>query len=465
VHLPIISRGPLLLVAVVGTVAAQGMDSSLAASAINGDGSASTSILHHASARRLQRPGTTSLLATGQYCSCSLISVGSVSCWGMNFFGQLGVGTTTSSTVPLALPVLGTGSAVSVAMGSSHACAVLTGGGLKCWGRNLYGQLGVGYTTESPSSNYGVSAPTAVNLGADVTAVSAGAEYTCALLLGGNVSCWGLNDMAQLGDESKTNSSNPLAVALGTDVVVGLAAGNQHVCVVARRGRVLCWGSNDHGQLAAPLSITRSGAPQLVQLAGAAAAVASGSSHTCALLASGNVSCWGGNANGQLGIRNNLDTVTPTAVDLPGAAVSLSTRRDHTCALLNDGSVYCWGQNDKGQLGIGTIVKTNKPQRVQQLAGPAVAVACGSTHTCVALSDGSAYCWGENTNGELGVGSTTSTSLPTQAIQLGADICPNNSVANGTRCLCNAGYWEGSGSGGACVACSAGTISTALGLF
>jgi alpha-tubulin suppressor-like RCC1 family protein len=170
-----------------------------------------------------------------------LTTVGGVQCWGRNYYGQLGDGTTSDSSVPVAVVGLGSGVA-AIAANGSHTCAIISGGA-HCWGNNSYGQLGDGSFTDS-------SVPVAVSgLGSGVAAIAAGGIHTCAVTSGGGAHCWGGNDYGQLGDRSAAWSSVPLAVSGLESGVADIAAGGRHSCVVTTGGGAWCWGSNETWQL------------------------------------------------------------------------------------------------------------------------------------------------------------------------------------------------------------------------
>lgn len=183
-----------------------------------------------------------------------------------------------------------------------------------------------------------------------------------------------------------------------------IAAGRAHVCVVTDAGGLKCWGSNGKEQLGNITAKLFSLPVDVTGLAEGVHAVAAGEDHTCALLLSGKVKCWGANEKGQLGNGNNADSAVP--VDVAGlhdvTAVAAGGR--HTCALLSSGNVKCWGANDYGQLGDGTSNPNRlKPADVSGLAG-ATAITAGGLHSCAVMSAGSVKCWGLNYHGQLGAG-------------------------------------------------------------
>ncbi len=190
-------------------------------------------------------------LESGGYHSCSILNNGSLKCWGQNNFGQLGIGTSgydTSQTTPQ-LVDLGVGrTAVSLGLGFYHTCAILDDGSLKCWGYNLYGQLGIG-TSGSTTSQ---TTPQSVDLGVGRTAVSVslGSYHTCAILDDGSLKCWGHNNNGQLGIGSTTTQTTPQSVDLGVGrTAVSLSLGSYHTCAILDDGSLKCWGYNSYGQL------------------------------------------------------------------------------------------------------------------------------------------------------------------------------------------------------------------------
>ena len=215
------------------------------------------------------------------------------------------------------------------AMGLNHYCGIFSDGNLKCWGQNYYGQLGIGSTT-----SHNTSQNVSLGTGRTAVAVSAGTSYTCAILDDGSLKCWGQNSYGQLGIGSTTNYDTPQNVSLGT-------------------GRT-------------------------------AVSVDAGDSHTCAILDDGSLKCWGQNSNGQLGIGSttNHDTPQNVSLDTGRTAVSVSAGHYHTCAILDDGSLKCWGYNIFGQLGIGSTTGHNSTQNVSLGTGrTAVSVSTGQYHT------------------------------------------------------------------------------------
>jgi alpha-tubulin suppressor-like RCC1 family protein len=294
-------------------------------------------------------------------------------------------------------------SAIAVSAGGDYTCVVLSGAGsVECWGDNGYGQLGIGRATKSFT-------PVPVS-GIDAAAVSAGEVHTtCAVLSrGGGVRCWGASQFGRNGVYSV--SIKPVAVS-GLSHTVAISVGARHTCAVLFSGRVKCWGENFEGELG---NGTTSGSLTPVAVSGLsnAVAVSAAEFHTCALLSDASVECWGNNVYGQLGNGTTDSSLTPVAVSGLSNAVAVSTSRYYTCALLSSGGVECWGDNGHGQLGNGTANYNETtdssltPVAVSGLSN-AVAVSTGTEHTCAVLSTGGVECWGDNVAGQLGNGTTT----------------------------------------------------------
>jgi alpha-tubulin suppressor-like RCC1 family protein len=198
-------------------------------------------------------------------------------------------------------------------------------------------------------------------------------------------------------------------------------AGALHTCAVLRGGAVRCWGSNVDGQVGSGSGDMAERQPvSVLGLTDAATDVVCGEVHTCALLASGEVMCWGDNSVGQIGDGSMLPSPTAERVlDLPARVLEIAAGGAFNCALLDGGSVRCWGSNSSGQLGDGTTTSRPRPVAVVGLPGPATSIAAGGAHACALVAD-AAYCWGAGSQGQLGDGTRIARSMPTTAAAIAA---------------------------------------------
>ena len=257
-----------------------------------------------------------------------------------------------------------------IGAGGTHACALLENGLVKCWGASATGQLGYANTEEVIiGDNEKPTSIDYVDVGGTVTQIAPGSQHTCALLDNGHVRCWGYNYAGELGyghlemigDDEVPSTEGDVDVG---GIVVQISAGGAHTCALLNTGDVRCWGMGQSGQLGYGnnLDIGDNEFPASagnVDVGGTVVQVSAGGLHTCVLLDTGNVRCWGYNEYGQLGYKhtNNIgdDEFPSTAkdVDVGGTVVQVSAGYAHTCALLNTGDVRCWGNSQYGQLGYG----------------------------------------------------------------------------------------------------------------
>lgn len=236
----------------------------------------------------------------------------------------------------------------AMAAGGSHTCALTTAGSVKCWGSNLYGQLGNGTSGETPS----LTPVDVTGLSSGIAAIAAGHYHTCALTTAGRVRCWGWNESGQLGDGTTQNRLIPVDVVGLSSGVTAIAAGLGHTCALTTAAGVQCWGANTWGELGDDSRQDRATPVNVVGLGSGVIAIAAGEAHSCALTTAGAVKCWGANSSGQLGdgaYQEQLRPVNAIGLSSGGAAISAGLR--HTCALTTSGGVKCWGANWYGQLG------------------------------------------------------------------------------------------------------------------
>jgi CSLREA domain-containing protein len=345
-------------------------------------------------------------ISAGWGYNCALTESGGVKCWGNNVSGQLGDGTQAGHSLPRYVNGL-TNGVTAVTSGQWHTCAIMSGGGVKCWGWNAYGQLGDG-TTISKLMPVDVS-----DLANGVVGITAGHGFTCALMESGEVKCWGRNDNGELGDGTTTNRLTPVSVTGLTESVQSLTSGFGHVCALTVSGAVKCWGRGTSGQLGNG-ALTDSPTPvDVTGLSSGVSAIGSGWFVSCAVTSGGGAKCWGANSTANLGDGTTTDRLTPVNVSgLTSGVIALSGGWDHTCALTSDGGVKCWGWNGYGQVGDGAFIPRYTPVNVTGLSNGIAAIESGIYHTCTVTMAGGVVCWGRNEYGQLGDGTGINRDVP-----------------------------------------------------
>jgi hypothetical protein len=314
-----------------------------------------------------------------------------------------------------------------VAAGTRHTCAVLGGGDVKCWGSGTNGALGYGNENDIGASDTPADHG-AVQLGGPAVAVAAGFGISCALLEGGDVSCWGATTALGYGSSEHVGDDED-PVDFGTIDVGGtverVSAGAFHICVLLTTGELKCWGSNGRGQLGLghtdaigddelPSSI------EPLDLGSRVVDFGTGFDYTCALLESGEVRCWGFGEAGRLGQGNleeigddELPTDVPPVDVGPGTVTDITVGAGHACVLFNDGGITCWGIGVWGALGYASTANVGDDEvpadagRVN-LGGTATAVWAAAHNTCARLDDRTIKCWGL---GDLGANGYASTAM------------------------------------------------------
>ena len=340
--------------------------------------------------------------------------------WGDDQYGQLGDGTTTDSSLPVAVSELSGITAVSA--GGEHGLALLSNGTVMSWGENEEGELGDG-------TSGGISdLPVAVSGLSGVTAISAGTRYSLALLSNGTVMAWGDNQGGELGDGSTGGISDVPVAVKNLSGVTAISAGKGshyigqvHSLALLSNGTVMAWGVNAHGELGDGKTAS-SNVPVAVKNLHGATSVSAGNGYSLAGLEGGTAMAWGANGVGQLGDGNLTDTSLPVAVSGLSDATALSASSAHSLALLSSGTVVAWGENFSGQLGNGSdcsyfdgTCASDVPITVSGLSG-VTAIAAGGTgggnpggyseeeneHSLALLSNGTVVAWGSNLFGQLG---------------------------------------------------------------
>ena len=396
-------------------------------------------------------PGKVVAASSPYYHSCQIKS-GAAYCWGNNTYGQLGDGTTVPQLYRTPVDTSGALNGLTltqVVVGFDHTCALSSAGNVYCWGSNTYGQLGDGTGTNR-------STPVAVVAGAipggvTITQIVAGSWHTCALSSAGAAYCWGGNEAGGLGDGTTTNRSTPVAVVAGAIpggvTITQLSAEWFSTCALSSAGLAYCWGYNGWRQLGDGTLIDRH-APVAVDASG----VLSGKTvtqislapyHGCALTSDHAVHCWGTNEYGELGVIAPDYTVPGSAVPVTADLTAMpngelvqeiSAGWQYTCVLSTLAKAYCWGRNDFGQTGNGangthTLAPVDTSGVLNGLG--VTNLRAGIAHTCVeeghipaggvtatggAPLTGNAFCWGYNSDGQLGDGTTTDRNAPVRVL-------------------------------------------------
>jgi alpha-tubulin suppressor-like RCC1 family protein len=386
--------------------------------------------------------GATQLTAGATH-TCALLSNADTDCWGANAAGQLGNGSIGDASWPV-----GVGQSVDllaveeVSGGSTHSCALLATGEVRCWGGiNGFPRLGNG--TEGASAF-----PVTVPLSGPAVDIDSATEHTCATLADGTVQCWGGSGTGwALGHGSTQEALTPVT-AVGVTGAVSVATTSNSTCALIGDGTVWCWGTAGVGTGRWPAAIP--GIDGLIHLV-------VGSNHQCGIEADASITCWGSNLQGQLGDGTNVAGIK--TVSGINDAVALAAGNSYACAVRSDGTTWCWGANDDGQLGDGTTDESWAPVQVVGVSNAIGALSANeqsfTPHTCVGLADGTARCWGDNDDGQLGDGTTTPALTPVvvgsigDVVDLGMGSDHTCAVRSSGRAACwGDSHWLQLGNGG-----------------
>jgi alpha-tubulin suppressor-like RCC1 family protein len=370
--------------------------------------------------------------------TCAVFDNRTVRCWGSGGNGRLGYGNLNDigdTEVPASVGVVDVGASrgtIAISSGGSHNCALLDTRQVRCWGLGGNGRLGYGNENDiGDNETPGSAGPVDLGTGRVASAITAGGAHTCTILDTSQVRCWGAGANGRLGygntndigDNETPGGFGPVDLGSGR-TAIAISAGTAHTCALLDTGQVRCWGAGGNGRLgygnttAIGDNETPGGFGPVDLGAGRTAiAISAGGSHTCAILDTGQVRCWGNGANGRLGYGNLNDigdnetpgSIAPVDLGAGRTAVAISSGTAHTCAILDTGQVRCWGLATNGRLGYGNlndIGDNETPGSVAPVdlgAGRlAVAISAGGAHTCALLTSGQVLCWGAGANGRLG---------------------------------------------------------------
>lgn len=365
----------------------------------------------------LATPGTWKQVSVGNDHTCAIAWNDRAYCWGGNGYGQLGNNTKTNSLIPVAVDtssVLAGKTIKSIAAGNLHTCAIASDNNAYCWGSNSYGELGNGGTTQS-------SVPVAVDRagafsGKTILSIATSYYFSCAVASDNKAYCWGYGLNGQMGNSISSSSLTPTQVLTGSLTITSISLGGTFGCARSSLGGVMCWGTNNRGQLgnntttgsATPVSVNNG------ELYGnTIKSISAGWEFVCAIGSDDKAYCWGDNQYGQNG-SNSPGTglfMTPKAVNTNSGLLSKTIKYItagywHACVVASDDNAFCWGDHTYGENG-GYSLKYAPAALILSgtpMLGKTVKYLSDSTyyHTCVIASDDKIYCWGYDYNGQLG---------------------------------------------------------------
>jgi len=370
--------------------------------------------------------------------SCVIRTDGAVYCWGQNDKGELGDGTTTSRSAPTKVVGL-PGPAKDLSSGEEQTCAVVADGTVWCWGDNA--TLGLGqcngtaipnstapvqvksFTYDPSTKQFTCGAPLA-----NIKNIEVGGKHACAIDAQQNVYCWGENSHGQCGlpTADADDVPGPVPVA-GLDGTTTIGAGDDFSCARKDDGTVRCWGSNQVGSLGdgtgsstAPDNPTPAQVAGILSAGGDAADFGMDDETGCVRTTDGSLYCWGDASTGIFGVPG-APQASPVRL-MSVSAVFGGGSAKHLCVIDSFGNLACWGANLKGQSGTGSTDPTVNLPAADSNGNVALATShlvtvtaasLGEEHSCALTRDGALWCWGDNSQGELGIGAQTNTPVLT----------------------------------------------------
>ena len=356
--------------------------------------------------------------------TCAVASDGKAYCWGRNFNGQLGIGVA-GGKFNTPQPVATSLTFQSVQASKEHTCGLTTGGQMYCWGRDAFGQLGIGSGdfSDHPTPEPVLGGHTFQSLASLGTGNGAS---TCGVTTAGDMCCWGLNNVGQLGTGEVTfTETKPVMVTGGHTFAGPDAMQNRFTCAVTTVGDAYCWGVNESGQLGnGNFDLALHDTPELVLGGHEFQSIAAGAAHACGINTAGAALCWGRNKSGQLGLGTITSSspfgfATPQLVTGGHTFTQLSAGFIFNCGVRTDGAGFCWGGNSGGSLGSGMFSPTTVPTPGVVVGGHTFhAIGAGDRHACGVTTGGDTFCWGRNRDGELGDGTFANNATPQFAIDL-----------------------------------------------
>lgn len=358
-------------------------------------------------ANRDGTPGATvnaaSMVTVGHRHACAILN-DTAYCWGDNTLGQLGYSEPGNHPIPRQLPAKIRFRQLVAA--ADHSCGLDDIGQIYCWGGNDRGQIGLGDRVSRTT-------PSLVTLPGNATHIAANFYHTCALLLDGTLHCWGQNKEGELGlgdqppaDNDATQVDGLTPIQVTAERWRAVDTGDGHTCAIRLDGTLWCWGRNSEHELGDDPRI-QVRAPIQVSDVGPWLSIAAGQHHSCGIKQDRSLWCWGlntgsGNAEGfPLGIADAAELSAPTRVGTDADWVGFGTKTFHSCGIRRALELFCWGRNTEGQLGMSDLAARPIPV---QVGAEYAAIATGLFSTCAISRKGEVQCAGANDHGELGTG-------------------------------------------------------------
>lgn len=346
-------------------------------------------------------------ISTGYEHSCGIdnfTAVGTLKCWGRNYYGQLGTGNQVDSLTALTIDAQTSYTKVSV--GAEHSCGLTMSHLIKCWGRNNFGQLGTGDNTDS-------LIPLVIDNTVLYLDISVSGKTTCAITQSGQLKCWGYNGFGGLGDGTTINRNTPIAIDVST-TYKSISVGDLYACGITTANALKCWGHNLFNELGDGTTVNRF-LPVVIDTGTTYQKISTSkitSYHTCGITTAGVLKCWGDNQYGQLGDGTFTKHSLPTIINAGKSYSEVSVGYVHTCAVeKTDGTLFCWGTNDFGQLGDYTVLQ-NLNAVEADTGNKFVVLSAGYNYTCGVTTLGYLRCFGRNNQGQIGDGTTNDVLSP-----------------------------------------------------
>jgi alpha-tubulin suppressor-like RCC1 family protein len=340
-------------------------------------------------------------IAGGDAGYCALLSDAKVACWGDSVDDEAGVPPLSNAAEPVPHLVPGVGGVEGLYSYGAGFCVVLKTGKAQCWGDNADGALGDG-------SNASAQLPhTVAGLSGVKTIVANVGPTICAVLENSTVKCWGDNQFGLVGDGSTAAFVSTPATVRDLSGVKTVAGVNATFCALLDNGGAECWGDQSGDSLGDSSVLEDASTPVPVTGLSGAVWLLSSRLGYCAILGNRDVECWGNDQYGSLGDGSAAESATPVKVSGLSDVVDLSATYFNYCAALGGGGVRCWGLGESGYLGTGSTAATQSsvPVPAKSLSNVA-SLYGGGMGTCAVLHTGSTKCWGDNSFGEAGIGSS-----------------------------------------------------------